>query len=146
TITGGGAKFQLGPQVTPLQQTDIGIDSIAATRLGGSLLLDDAGSLVLQFLSSLKSGNDNDLKSRNFENASAILESAIDEVSTLRGRLGAFERNVLQTNVRSLEAGFENITASTSVIRDADFARETSELTRGQILVNAGTAVLAAAN
>lgn len=146
TITGGGAKFQLGPQVTPLQQTDIGIDSIVATRLGGTFQTDDSGNLVLQFLSSLKSGNANDLKSQNFENASAILETAIDEISTLRGRLGAFERNVLQTNVRSLQAGFENITASASVIRDADFARETSELTRGQILSNAGTAVLAAAN
>jgi len=146
TITGGGAKFQLGPQVTPLQQTDLGIDSIVATRLGGTFQSDDSGNLVLQFLSSLKSGNANDLKSQNFENASAILETAIDEISTLRGRLGAFERNVLQTNVRSLQAGFENITASASVIRDADFAKETSELTRGQILTNAGTAVLAAAN
>ena len=63
-----------------------------------------------------------------------------------RGRLGAFERNTLQTNIRSLQVGFENITASTSKIRDADFAVETAALTRAQILNQAGTSVLATAN
>jgi flagellin len=145
-IIGGGATFQLGPQVTALQQTAVGIDSLAATRLGGTLLTNNAGNLELQFLSSLKAGGENDLTSGNLQNASAVLETAIDEVSSLRGRLGAFERNVLQTNVRSLQSSLENISASESVIRDADFAKETSELTRSQILVSAGTAVLATAN
>lgn len=145
-ITGGGAKFQLGPQVSSLQQTNIGIDSITATRLGGSLVNDASGNQVLQFLSSLKSGGANELATGNLANASIILESSIDEISQLRGRLGAFERNVLQTNVRSLQTGLENISASESVIRDADFAQETSALTRAQILQNASTSVLAAAN
>ncbi len=145
-IIGGGATFQLGPQVTALQQTAVGIDSLAATRLGGTLLTNNAGNLELQFLSSLKAGGENDLTSGNLQNASSVLETAIDEVSSLRGRLGAFERNVLQTNVRSLQSSLENISASESVIRDADFAKETSELTRSQILVSAGTAVLATAN
>lgn len=145
-IIGGGATFQLGPQVTALQQTAVGIGSVAATRLGGSLLTNNSGNLELQFLSSLKAGGENDLTSGNLQNASSVLETAIDEISSLRGRLGAFERNVLQTNVRSLQSSLENISASESVIRDADFARETSELTRSQILVSAGTAVLATAN
>lgn len=145
-ITGGGAKFQLGPQVTPLQQTNIGIDSLSATRIGGTLITLASGATQLQFLSSLKSGGTNELASRNFSAASRILETSIDEVSQIRGRLGAFERNVLQTNVRSLQAGVENITASDSVIRDADFAKETSYLTRAQVLQSAGTSVLAAAN
>ncbi len=146
TITGGGAKFQLGPQVNSNQQTDVGVDSIAATRLGGTLLQDATGSLTLQFLSSLKSGGSNSLLGGNLGNASKILETAIDEVSTLRGRLGAFEKNVIQTNVKSLQAGLENITAAQSVIRDSDFAAETSKLTRAQVLVSAGTSVLSAAN
>jgi flagellin len=146
TITGGGAKFQLGPQVTPLQQTNIGIDSISATRVGGTLITLASGADELQFLSSLKSGGTNELASRNFSSASRILETSIDEISQIRGRLGAFERNVLQTNVRSLQAGVENISASDSVIRDADFAKETSFLTRAQVLQSAGTSVLAAAN
>lgn len=144
-ITGGGAKFQLGPTITPLQQTNLGIESISASRLGGTLISTDAGD-VLQFLSSLKSGGDNELATGNLAAASQILETSIDEVSQIRGRLGAFERNVLQTNVRSLQSGVENISASDSVIRDADFAKETSDLTRAQILQSAGTSVLATAN
>ena len=74
------------------------------------------------------------------------MEAAITDVSVLRGRLGAFERNTLQTNIRALQVGFENITASESKIRDADFAFETAALMRAQILVQAGTSVLATAN
>lgn len=144
-ITGGGALYQLGPQVTSAQQTNIGIRSVSDSRLGGTLV-NNGGSLELQFLNSLKSGGLNDLSSGRFINASSILESAIDEVSVLRGKLGAFERNTLQTNVRSLEAALENVTAASSQIRDADFAAETSALTRSQILSQAGTTVLATAN
>jgi flagellin len=75
-----------------------------------------------------------------------VLDSAITDVSVLRGRLGAFERNTLQTNVRSLQVGVENITSSESKIRDTDFANETAQLTRAQILQQAGTSVLATAN
>ncbi len=96
--------------------------------------------------SSLRSGGTNDLSSGNFSNASAVLTSALDEISVLRGRLGAFEKNTLQTNVRSLQAAVENLTSSESRIRDADFAEETSSLTRAQILTSAGTSVLGLAN
>ncbi len=140
-ITGGGALYQLGGQINTTQQTNIGIQSMAASRLGGTLLEGE-----LQFLSSLRSGGANDLNSRNFQNASSILDTSIDEVSTLRGRLGAFERNTLETNVRSLTTAIENLTASESRIRDADFAEETSRLTRSQVLSSASTSVLALAN
>lgn len=144
-ITGGGALFQLGPQVTAQQQTNIAVQSIAGSSLGGTQI---NGSLF--YLNSLKSGADNSVAAsvaaNNFTGASQILENAIDEIAVLRGRLGAFERNVLQTNVRSLQAAFENLSASESKLRDADFAAETSALTRGQILASAGTSVLALAN
>ncbi|MEX0876297.1 MAG: flagellin [Phycisphaerales bacterium] len=144
-ITGGGSLFQLGPEITPLQQANIGVQSTSAESLGGSLVGGD-----LQFLSSLTKGQVNSLDtaaSRNdFSALEKIVDKSIDEVSILRGRLGAFERNVLDTNRRSLQATFENLTASRSVIRDADFAKETSELTRAQILQSAGTSVLALAN
>lgn len=146
-ITGGGARYQLGPQVNPQQQINVGFSSVAATRLGGTFVtLTDGSTQELQFLSSLKDGGDNRLNGGSLANASRILDTAIDEVSQLRGRLGAFERNILQTNIRSLQSGIENITSSQSIIRDADFARETSELSRSQILVQAGTSVLATAN
>jgi len=146
TVTGGGALYQLGPQVISAQQTNIGIRSLADSRIGGTLVPLEDGTLELQFLNSIKSGGINDLLKGNFIAASSILETAIDEVSVLRGKLGAFERNTLQTNVRSLQSAVENVTAATSQIRDADFAAETSALTRAQVLTSAGTTVLATAN
>lgn len=136
-ITGGGALFQLGPQVNSQQQVNIGIQSIAATRLGDTLT---------GFLSDVRSGGSASLLSGNTASASEIVEKAIRQVSALRGRLGAFERNTIDTNINSLSVALENVTASESVIRDADFARETAALTRSQILTQAGTSVLATAN
>lgn len=144
-ITGGGALFQLGPEVNALQQTSIGVQSVASENLGGTLV-----NGAVAYLNSLKSGQDNDIRSSaargDFSQASDIIDSSIDEISIMRGRLGAFERNTLQTNVRSLQAAFENLSSSASVIRDADFAAETSELTRAQILNQASTSVLGLAN
>lgn len=144
-ITGGGSTFQLGPDVVALQQVNLGIGSVAASELGGTLI---NGSL--EYLSSIKRGQGNSLEESiqrgDFSAASAVLDKAIDEVSLLRGRLGALERNVLDTNSRSLQAAFENLSASNAVIRDADFAAETSALTRAQILSSSGTSTLLLAN
>jgi flagellin len=135
-ITGGGATFQLGPQVSTAQQVGIAIQSIAATALGD----DEVG-----FLNNLRTGGVAELRS-DPRAASDIIETAIRQVATLRGRLGAFERNTLETNVNSLQVALENVTSSESIIRDADFAAETAALTRAQILTQAGTSVLATAN
>ena len=145
-ITGGGSLFQLGPNVTPLQQTAFGIMSVAASRLGATQT--DTGGV--DFLSSIKMGGANDIEAsadrNDFTSAEAVLSQAIDDVTQLRGRLGAFERNVLDTNIRSLQSQFENLTASESAIRDADFAAETSLLTRAQVLVSANVSSLQLAN
>jgi flagellin len=136
-LTGGGALFQLGPQVTSNQQVNIGVQSIAASKLGD----DDVG-----FLNDLVTGGNSTLVGGHSQSASRIIERAIRQVAVLRGRLGAFEKNTLDTNINSLNVALENVTASESTIRDADFATETSELTRAQILTQAGTSVLATAN
>ncbi len=144
-IIGGGATFQLGPEISALQQENIGVQSVSASELGG--VLTDGG---LQFLSSLRRGNPNSIdentRDNDFSTASDIIDKAIDEITVLRGRLGAFERNVLETNQRSLQAAQENLTASRSTIRDADFAKETSELTRAQVLQQSTTSALQLAN
>ena len=64
----------------------------------------------------------------------------------MSGRLGAFQKNTLDTNIASLNVALTNVTSSESDITDADFAAETSNLTRAQILVQAGTSVLSTAN
>jgi flagellin len=140
-ITGGGALYQLGGDINQSLQINVGLPSIAASRLGGRLI-----EGKLQFLDSIKSGGANSLDNARFSNASDIVANAIDEISVVRGRLGAMERNTLDTNVRSIQAAVENLTASQSVIRDTDFADETSRLTRAQILSQAGSSVLQLAN
>ena len=59
---------------------------------------------------------------------------------------GAFQKNILDTNINSLGVTLENVTASESAIRDADFAEETAAMTRAQILVQANTSILSIAN
>ncbi|MHC4588436.1 MAG: flagellin [Planctomycetota bacterium] len=140
-LTGGGATFQLGPAVTFDQQVGVGVPSVAESRLGGTVI-----DGVRYFLDSIKAGQPNSLVGGGEEQASKIVDQAIEDVSVLRARLGAFERNMIDTNIRSLQVGLENITASESQVRDADFATETAALTRAQILTQAGTAVLATAN
>jgi flagellin len=137
TVTGGGSLFQLGSEVDSNVQVNIGIQSVAASRLGNA---------VVGFLSEIVTGGTKSLVEGKFAASSDVVEEAIRQVATLRGRLGAFERNTLQTNINQLQITLENLTSSESVIRDADIAFETSELTRQQILVNAGTNVLALAN
>ena len=77
--------------------------------------------------------------------AISTIDIALQSVSSLRSNLGALQ-NRLQFTINSLAIQQENATASESAIRDADIAQETIKFTRNQILVSAGTSVLAQAN
>ncbi|MFO0752775.1 MAG: flagellin [Thermodesulfovibrionales bacterium] len=79
------------------------------------------------------------------QNAILTIDAALDEVNRIRSEIGAIQ-NRLEFTVQNLESASENMAASESRIRDADFAYETSRFTRNQILVQAGTAMLAQAN
>jgi flagellin len=136
-ITGGGAKFQLGAEVNSAEQESIGIQSVAASQLGDS---------NIGYLSDLVTGGKASIAGGNAAAASQIVQEAINQVAVLRGKLGAFESNTLDTNADSLNVALENVTSAESTIADADFAQETSNLTRAQILEQAGTSVLATAN
>jgi flagellin-like hook-associated protein FlgL len=75
-----------------------------------------------------------------------VVDEVIEKVASLRGKLGAFQRTTLESNTVSLSDTVANLTEAESSIRDADFARESSALTRAQILVQSGTTVLGIAN
>jgi flagellin len=77
--------------------------------------------------------------------AMARLATAIDNISALRADLGA-KQSRLESTVRNNENIIENQSAARSRIQDADFALETANLTRTQILQQAGTAMLAQGN
>jgi len=79
------------------------------------------------------------------EEAILTLDSALDTVNSIRADIGAIQNRV-EFTVANLEIASENMSASESRIRDADFAMEVSIFTRNQILVQAGTAMLAQAN
>jgi flagellin len=135
TIAGGGGLFQLGPDVVTNQQARIGITSVNTSRLGG----------VSGKLYQLGSGGSADLET-DPTTAARIVEEAINQITGLRGRLGAFQRTTLETNKNALNDTLVNITEAESQIRDADFAAETAALTRAQILVQSGTTVLSITN
>ena len=87
-----------------------------------------------------------DVTSRQGANVSLeILDVAIEQVSAIRSDLGAIQ-NRLASTVNNLTATQENVSAARSRIQDADFAAETAEMTRNQILSQAGISILAQAN
>ncbi|WP_334012752.1 flagellin N-terminal helical domain-containing protein [Alteromonas sp. S167] len=82
------------------------------------------------------------------QNASSLLtavDSAISAIGSLRADLGALQ-NRFQSTIRNLSNISENVSAARSRIKDADFATETAELSRNQILQQASTTILAQAN
>lgn len=81
----------------------------------------------------------------NAQRSLSVIDSAIEEVSSIRGELGAID-NRLNSTIRNLSVSIENLTAANSRIKDVDVAVETSELTRNNVLMQAGTAVLQQAN
>jgi flagellin len=79
------------------------------------------------------------------QNSLAAIDAAIISVSGMRADFGALQ-NRLQSTVNNLAVSNENMSAANSRIRDVDIAEETSELTRNNIMLQAGTSVLAQAN
>ncbi len=137
TITGGGADFQLASKVDISGKVSIGIQDVAARKLGNS---------TVGYLSSIASGKSNNVVSGDITQAQKIVGESIKQVSALRGRLGAFQKNTVGATIRSLGVAVENTAAAESVIRDANFAEETANLTRSQILVSAAQNILGLAN
>ena len=136
-VESGGATFNLGPEVNIGNQVRLGVANIAARNLG---------SQTLGFVDELGAGQTFNIITGNLDTAQKIVTAAIDEVSNLRGRIGAFQANVVQSSLRSLAISLENTQAAESAIRDTDFAAETARLTRNQILVQAASSALGIAN
>jgi flagellin len=136
-VTGGGADFNLAPEVSLASKVSLGIETVTSTNLGSP------GS---GFLSELKSGGSANVQNGNLTRAQEILDLATKQVSSLRGRLGAFTKNIVGSTITSLGVTLENTTAAESAIRDTDFAAETAAMTRAQILIQASTQALALSN
>jgi flagellin len=140
SITGGGALFQLGTDINSNNQAYMGIQSVDTGSLGG----------IDGLLYQLKTGGGYSLveptATRDLNKSTKIVDEAINEVTSLSGRLGAFQNSTLETNSNTLSSTVTALTNAQSSIQDADFAAETANMTRAQILVQSGTAVLKIAN
>ncbi len=124
-----GVTLQVGFQNTTNDRITFfsGIDATSTTKLGLTGLF---GTISI---------------ASNAQSALTQIDSAIQTVATRRGTLGAIQ-NRLDATIANLRVESENLSAANSRIRDADFAYETAVFTRNQILVQAGTAILAQAN
>ena len=96
--------------------------------------------------SSLSSVADIDISTQSGSNSALdVLDQALRSVSDSRADLGAIQ-NRLESTIANLGSISENVSAARSRVQDADFAAETSNLTRMQILQQAGVAMLTQAN
>jgi flagellin len=112
----GQLEFQIGANAG--QVARFSINNMRADKLGTGVV---AG----------KSLKDVDVtKTGGAEEALKIIDAAIQQVSKLRGDMGAFQKNVLESNMRSLAVAKENLTATESAIRDTNFAEEISRFTQ----------------
>jgi len=133
--TTAGATFQIGANVG--QKATVELASAKAGDLGVG------GSGTFASLDALKGSS---LLSGQADEALKVIDKAIDDVTVTRGKLGAFQANTLESGLNSLRTTHENLTAAESTIRDVDFAEESANFTKNNILIQASTAMLAQAN
>jgi len=125
-----GLSFQVGMQNTADDRLSMSVTRLAASTLGSTSLRVASASL------STVTGA---------RNALGAFDAAITQLSTARSKVGAVQ-NRMQVTISNLATAHENLSAANSRIRDVDVAQETANLTKSQILSQAGLAVLAQAN
>lgn len=134
TVIDNSLVFQIGPNQN--QTVSVGVNRVNPGSLGVGVAGNQFANLgAIDVTSSSKA-----------QDALAVIDAAIGEVATLRGDLGAFQSNTLESTANNLRATLENTTNAESVIRDTDFAAEIAEFTKNQVLVQAGTSALGNAN
>ena len=131
-VIAGDSTFQIGGNAG--QSAHLALGNYAASQLGQGAV------------SGLNLANLDLTTASGASDAITVIDKAIDEVSRGRGNIGNFQRNVLETNVRSLGVAKENLSAADSTIRDTDVASEMTNYTKLQILQQAGMSVLTQAN
>ena len=144
--TGGNAvNTQLMGQVIA-QDSSFQIGFLANTTANLALRNMSAGQLGSGVASGVTVNNLDVSTSAGAQTALSVLDKAIDEVSQMRGRIGNFQRNVLESNNRTLASMKENLSNSESSIRDLDVASEMTNYTKWQVMQQAGMAMLGQAN
>lgn len=131
-VTAGDLEFQVGSNAGQTVRTSLG--NIRTQNLGTTVIPGTNLSLI-----DVTTGTGS-------QNAIRVLDESINQVSKLRANLGAFQKHTLDSLVRALGIGAENITASESQIRDTNVASEVVQFTKNQIISQAANSILAQAN
>ena len=131
-VTAGSLQFQIGANAG--QSVTASLGNVRTSNLGNT-------SVAGQNLSTVDVTT-----AAGAENALKITDEAIGQVTQLRANLGSFQKNTLESTIRYLGVGVENLSASESQIRDTNVASEVVNLTKNQIIQQAATSVLAQAN
>ena len=134
TVSDQSLVFQIGANQN--QTAKVAINKVNPDSLGFGLAGNQFASLNDINIDSAAKAND----------ALAVVDAAINEITTQRGTLGAFQQNTLESTANNLRATLENTVSAESVVRDTDFAQEIADFTKAQVLVQAGTSILANAN
>ena len=103
------------------------------------------GEMANATLASLKLGGESVATKLGSQTSLAVIDDALVQINSIRSDLGAMQ-NRLQSTINNLAIADENLSSANSRIRDVDVAEESSEMTRNNILLQAGTSVLAQAN
>ena len=133
-VTDRSLVFQIGANVG--QTANIAIDNLSAQYIGRNLENNMFSSLASIDVTTSDGAQD----------SQSVIDAAIDQVTNIRGSLGSFQKNTLESNLTNLRIAAQNLTASESNIRDTDMAKEMSEFVKHQILMQAGVAMLAQGN
>jgi len=129
-----GATFQLGTNSST--RATIGIDGVYTAQLG---------TAADGYLKSLASGGENSLL-EDPNQAALIARKAALQVSTLRGRIGGFQKFQVRTSLNSLNDVKEGLEKAKAVIKDVDYAVASAELNRQNILLQSAMSLLGLAN
>ncbi len=130
-----GVNFQIGANVTVDNQVSVTVSNLAiASGISQVIAMAASGSAGI-----------GSVTSQRVRSVMSALDGAIQKIDKFRSVLGATQ-NRFTTTISNLQSGIVNQTAARSRIQDADFAAETANLSRAQILQQAGTAMLAQAN
>ena len=132
-----GLRFHVGPNAD--HQASVSIRNMHTNHLGR--VTDGHNSSHFSSLADIDVRNE-----QGAQDALAIIDQALTEVATVRGEVGAFQSQTLETNLTSLQIASENMTAAESTLRDTDMAQELATFTRNQIMSQSATAQLAQAN
>ena len=134
-VSQNSLAFQIGPNQGQLRR--ISVDSMSPEQLSNGVENDSNFHSLAEI---------DVLDADAAQDALLLIDQAIDDVSTMRGNLGSFQKNALEANLHGLRVSKENLTASESQLADTDMAQEMSSLVKNQILLASGTAMLAQAN